>query len=461
MLARKKAKKSHYTDNTLLENKINLLENGIREQIEISKVNEKFGMKFWTESILSDNGEILINYDHELIQESISLQKKIAIETIIIGDTVMYGLVAIEKINEGETIIYASKLSESENDDMYKLELDIRTTTSARYYGNIARFMNHAPSQKSLDNLITFNTVDIEKNVAIANFNPNIININDQNTPILVANRDIDIGEKLYWDYGIEYFSELDICINLFDKSGTIINPENYRWKDQKLQIKFNNITKSACPLNEVLEKNQILVINFFKDGPHFQLAIHPDYIREKLNNNILSSNKYVTIEILEPFPDKIKVLSLDKELPQQVLGYFKENFLGANIEINFAVDLYKLTNDFKTDVNYPHNYDSFINFECDQQLAETIKAKCDEQKIKCSYHNTEIRLSFCDMFIKMPGESISDLINDHNKYKSPSPVSHNNFFKKSPVNNYNSENIHNKDYEFSSQETTNSFKPL
>ncbi len=390
--------------------------------ISVSNACTKFNMDGWCDSILKED-DTLLPIPDAIIQASNSLQRKMAIETVEIDGKYMYGLIALEPIMEGESIIYGSKITSYTPDDMYKLQINSDKITSAKNFGNMARFMNHAPDNETVAQKLRFTSKNTLKNLATANFTGKIIHYNNAEYPILVANRKIKPGERLYWDYSMDYFSSLDCNILLFLKNGTIINPELYTWVNKRLQIKFNNELKDIGNFNRILKGNSIITLPVYTNGLQYNLVIHPDYIRNQLNKNpAINNNYFVNIQIPTRLPKYVKRISIESEINDNIIASLKEEILNIPNDalLDYEILTYRVNDVAEDSIEYaPFKY--FILLPYDKITSQNLHEKCLALNIECFLdQDDKINISYADIFNLVKSATINELTKERNPFLTP-----------------------------------------
>lgn len=140
---------------------------------------------------------------------------------------------------------------------------DIRTSVNAERYGNISRFIQHAPS--SLDEYV------IRGNAKIVTANLFIIDLEygGYSTTCLVANRDIQPKEMLFWDYGKNYWLPCKKAA-LFSIYGELIDPNLYTLNSTKTEssnFKFTLDDNQVKKNSRSDGKNNLSEVGFFSNS--------------------------------------------------------------------------------------------------------------------------------------------------------------------------------------------------
>ncbi|MDF1757271.1 MAG: SET domain-containing protein [Legionellaceae bacterium] len=253
---------------------------------------EKFNMVSWTNALVSTDGEENIPLNHQVhnhIDKSLLAQTKMAIVDISINGSVCQGVIATEVIEPGTTIIYSSQLLDPDlvktrKNDPYMV--DLSTPVSAKDFGNIARFLNHAPSQEIVDTILTFNSPEDKDNLACANFTTEKVITESVEYFVLKANRYIHPGEALLWDYGLDYFLYIDSPLALFNKQGDVIDPSSYRF-DHKMYVKPHKKELSlSCDFYQLMETNSFVLIPSRESKLSCDIMISAEYFRKVIMAN-------------------------------------------------------------------------------------------------------------------------------------------------------------------------------
>lgn len=236
-----------------------------------------------------------INDKASIVQSSLVLCSK---------GTVGYGVFAKNFIPKGSYIgVYGSvlnyfnskeKLNQyCENlDQSYNLGIAVdhhHMLYNAHDRGNITRFINHAPSQETLEQNYIIATA-IKQDIAVENLQCKMSDNGGTGIPCFITKRDILPQEELFWNYGDEYWRNLNKSSLLFNKKGEEIDPGLYQavtvnffvknegvatipseslciFRDNNLGVKFQNITvSSAEELAKKLKSNNCL----FSINPQF-----------------------------------------------------------------------------------------------------------------------------------------------------------------------------------------------
>ncbi|MDI9819279.1 MULTISPECIES: SET domain-containing protein-lysine N-methyltransferase [unclassified Legionella] len=173
------------------------------------------------------NGDSLFEENpilNQLLNQSDDFKKY---ELRYINSLIGCGVYSRKLIREGEAVCvyYGKKSSDPINKRYYfNPEIDVLNLgVDAREYGNIARFVNHAPASDNSDcSLIKANLV-AKRDV-----------LNGIENIVYYALRDIIKGEQLLIDYGVEYFEHMEPF--RFTPDGTLVSVENGALFDSKEQ---------------------------------------------------------------------------------------------------------------------------------------------------------------------------------------------------------------------------------
>lgn len=405
--------------------RIPVIINGSEELLSINQACNFFGLTMWTHSIIpigekkeDPNTNALM---HDDIIESLRLQSKIAIEEINVNGYTMYGLIAIDTISEGESIIYGAKMHTLEDaggttDDDYKIEIGKDSVISAKEFGNMARFMNHAPEAEDATKLLNMTEEDLAT-LATANFTSRQIKAGNLRYSLLTANREIRAGERLYWDYGMEYFRKIAVSIALFDNNGNRLNPDIYTWKDQQLQFDWHGTLKVIEDIEKILKNDGIIECAVGNHTPPYYLNIHPRYIRNILEQTpSLADNYYINI----PSPDLndplVKIFNADDHETMVILeNHLREQIIpnAANRE-QITISIHTFWDLEADNSRFARTKIRFFVVEIpDAEILQQIQNTCDQLGIECHFHehnNQIINISLGDLFTNLPSITLEQL---------------------------------------------------
>ena len=266
------------------------------QTILLSTILERTGMTSWTHSVHSYVKKSTKKKGREphhlatLVAESHRTETKLALTEMPEGLS-GYGVVAIAPIKKGERIIYGSFSLENagtDKDDPYVaaciMDEKLIGLCTAKDYGNMSRFMGHAPSDIRLAEEVGYTSDDIRDNIAIANFELSKIATSDRDYLALRAIRDISPGEMVLWDYGLDHFRILNILPSLFDKhTHTIIELGKYYWKNIDLHIIVGIDISTSVPLMSVIENNNDVWLDADLIKKNYDVYICSNYFSELL----------------------------------------------------------------------------------------------------------------------------------------------------------------------------------
>lgn len=386
---------------------------------------ETFGLTMWTNSIIPFNGdqedpEITALMNNSIV-ESKELQLKMAIEETEMNGHKIYGLMAIDTINQGESIVYGAKqhtFEEASNttDDFYKIVMNQDTIISAKDFGNMARFMNHAPEKDDVSKILRLSKKNMAT-LATANFTSRLIRIGDLEYTVLTALRKINPGERLYWDYGLEYFENLDTSIALFNRQGKQVNPKRYRWLNQRLQFKLNGELVAFDNLEEILKNDGLAEAAVTDHNPPFYISVHARYIRESLEiAPDLADNYYVNIptpDLEHPF---VKIFNVDDQRTNNIMKQYILDELTPE-EVNqqqMKLTLNKYQDLDRSNSPFASTYLSIFEVKVPSPyITLQIKNACELLGIECHINEVDSRIAYiasADIFANIVPMPIEDV---------------------------------------------------
>lgn len=224
------------------------------------------------------------------------------------GESVGYGLFAKKPIKKGQFIcIYAGehfkdpKLAAGEythTAEPARTNLIMQgifpPSINAKGCGNAARFSQHLPSKKELEEQYKTTDPNFLKNVATENIKREFLRDERTGTifPIFVAARDIEAGELLGYDYDGSYWHQTSVTPRNFLKDGTIIDPKllNPVFLDIAIQPfpgceqRFRT-TRSTAQLQELCDRQHYII---FDENPLLMVS---------------SKNIQAALETRNPYP--------------------------------------------------------------------------------------------------------------------------------------------------------------
>lgn len=157
-------------------------------------------------------------------------------------------------------------------------EPDCKFVVTALHRGNITRFLPHLPSEEHLSQWIftkaaTASTI-ATGNIVISSSHSRSIILSSGETvssTVLIAERDIQQGEVLGYDYNRElYWEMLGVTPKLFDKFGNLV-VSGYQSRDVYLTVKFSDGHSLSTPIHRDSlsdeSKSKIIVSSKAIDG--------------------------------------------------------------------------------------------------------------------------------------------------------------------------------------------------
>lgn len=389
-----------------------------------SQACERFGLTLWTDSLIAMNESVenagTRTLMHPEIMKSIAIQKKMAINEISLNGQTIYGLIARQTIKKGESIIYAAQqhtfqYAEDNPTDMYKIKLDDDSLISAQKFGNMARFMNHAPEHEDVLSLLEM-SADVYNSMAKANFCSKKKRIGNLTFVVLTAINDIQPGQGLYWDYSLDYFSKLSCQIALFNKYGGVIPPTNYHWKNKILQVDILGKTygKVELDIDGFLASNAILDFTIDNHTPPFYLSINAAYFREILQANPeLFDNYFVKIPEVDLTHNCVKIFCADSQSTETQLRNYITNELqtvGTAEQINISIARFQDTESL--DVPFSCKIITFYAINGPEEILTSIRNSCEQLNIACFNINATntLYVSSSGIFMYLPSTQLADL---------------------------------------------------
>ncbi len=191
-------------------------------------------------------------------------------------------VVAIKPIPRGSILVYSGLLGPIPAKDPYFAGISREQGYSARRYGNISRFMGHAPGKNNLDTFEFCNQA-LKSNVATANFQGIKLDTTCIQGGIsgLVALRDINPGEPARWDYGSQHFYIMGITPALFTTdSNQIIEYTQYYCASASLSMKvMERIISFPATIKALVEGNSYVFIDTQQSGLDEDVFLDSMYI--------------------------------------------------------------------------------------------------------------------------------------------------------------------------------------
>lgn len=399
------------------------------------------GMKGWINtcyaSMLPKSKKNIL---HEFIHDSVSVQNKMALTPMSNGFE-GYGVVAIEVIPKGSKILYTGTFISQEDAnplDRYiaKIDLSSQYCLSSEEYGNITRFMNHAPHYKEVDKLLQFNSPEVQQTLLTANFYARKVNTSNEPLIVLEALRDIQIGEPLVWDYGMGYFHTLNFSPILFNHLGNVISPELYNWKNPQIYLKINN--RQAIFYNELrpfIENGDIAHLSRIDLDLPYDIFIHSEFLIEKFQENpLISQSAVTTIELpTSPHP-LIKYMRIHPDTSLKQLLYDQLNsILKPSTPIQSIRQIPARYPSVESRIYQKNYWDKFCLPESTFGPLEVLQAKLELEDIPCELHEhpkvgRTLTFRHLDLFKKLasfsPCISISK-VSDHSFLQTSQEASH------------------------------------
>lgn len=302
----------------------------------------RFGMTKWTHAILNSSQKSILGKRSpewtKLLQESINTEQKMALVSMP-APCEGYEAIALERIFQGSILIYSGNaLNESSADDPYLVGSSKREElVSARKSGNISRFISHAPTELSLQNEIAICNDLIVGKIATENFEADCMKISGIKFIILKAKRDIEVGEKVYWDYGLEHFKALDFITPLLFNKDTkdVIPPQDYYWKN--LTIIFYNPNNLDTPYGAIRNVRDIIASDAVAslELKKYTLFLHARYLLEILQAQpvIRANGLYIKVPLPTKSHPYLKALEDGASTTLDIaFDEAKKRFFGKNV---------------------------------------------------------------------------------------------------------------------------------
>lgn len=209
------------------------------------------------------------------------------------NEQVGYGVFASKNIPENVYIAtYTGLLQPSADKGIYPYGVGIDNPTTGKrlgildavLYRNIGAFFQHVPEQSS------DYTLKDNKNMSFATQNINILSFAYQGYPVLLykTTREINKGEELGWDYGVQYWMNSSSIPSLFTPQGETLPSTSYC--ATKLTVVLET-EKGRLTIEEPLaDLERLFLVN---DGllkiqaePHEILAVTQDDFMQEYNKN-------------------------------------------------------------------------------------------------------------------------------------------------------------------------------
>lgn len=173
------------------------------------------------------DGDALYKTDEKLMKLIEQGDDFEALELRYINHFIGFGVFARQDLSKGACITFyygMKKLKPQKMNYFFHPKLDsLNMGIDAREFGNIARFINHAPDSE--DSPSSFST---------ANLITKSYNIFGIEVMALFALRDIKKGEQLLFDYSRKYFDQMELF--KFKPAGNLVNSNNERLADNREQ---------------------------------------------------------------------------------------------------------------------------------------------------------------------------------------------------------------------------------
>ncbi len=151
---------------------------------------------------------------------------------------------------------------------------------SAKAFANIARYFQHAPTDKELATY--YHILKPQKSpIATENIESEYTHVDGVPALIFRAKSKILSGQALVFSYGPYYFSEFDLIPLLCRRNGTLLDESHYRYRGINLILRIENNAIKRCVtwddlLNFCKEKSPFELINPL--NPQNKLQIDRDY---------------------------------------------------------------------------------------------------------------------------------------------------------------------------------------
>ncbi|KTC70220.1 hypothetical protein Lbir_1803 [Legionella birminghamensis] len=242
-------------------------------QVDSDVLAKEIGMKAWTNGLVFTKQTELLTYP--VIENAVPHYDNAAMSTLLskidsnskklclspMGASGL-GVCALEVIEPGEpVIVYAgsvkpvvpgSKIPASKSEyelDFDNLDGETYAMIQAKNYGNLARFMQHAPrtttppyADHGSISLDDYHFLDIDRDiVAVANLQLQMLYHRGQLIYYFIAKERILPGHIVVWDYNIHYWRTKETPPELFTKYGELIDRKTYRPRSFSVRINFDN----------------------------------------------------------------------------------------------------------------------------------------------------------------------------------------------------------------------------
>lgn len=287
--------------------------------LSIEETLSLLGMTAWVEEPLPPVGETwspalksaLASYQ----KKSLRTQEKLAIVHMPAPLEAQFEMMAVKPIRKGEIILYTGDYHrEVAQFDPYAYGEKTWLVT-AKNRGNLARLLAHAPTREYRDQQMVFDSEEIKDKIATANFTGGALEIAGRTIYCLIAAQDIEPGQRLYWDYGKNYFYGLRQAPLLFDKAtGQVIPDSHYDYVDPT--IYFGDKAKmgqtspaSLAQLHNLIERDAYFTISLRT----YDLYCHASYLAQLLER-YPSLTKKPFAEMPIPYEAQIGLKRLPKE---------------------------------------------------------------------------------------------------------------------------------------------------
>lgn len=243
---------------------------------------------FWLDTVSPTWGAIAASNLQRLIDQSFAMGQKMAITDM--PDGLGYEVVAIDAIARGAQILYCGELLQQAPDNDYYL-LTLPPTgayryVSARQISNITRLFAHASSEANLQKNVAFHEATTQSQVALPNFALKVIALAGFHFSVLTAMRDIQAGDRLRWDYGLQHFIGAGITPVLFDQNThQPMDPAGYHWRSTAVSFVCENgqCVKQDSSIQEIIAQDGYCVIPGSRSEKPYDTYINAQFFKDLL----------------------------------------------------------------------------------------------------------------------------------------------------------------------------------
>lgn len=256
-----------------------------------------------------------------LIDQSFAMGQKMVITDMPAG--LGYEVVAIDVIPRGAQILYCGELLQQASDnDYYLLTLPpagVYRYVSARRMSNITRLFAHASSEANLQKNVIFHEATTQAQVALPNFALKVITLAGCHFSVLTATRDIQVGDRLRWDYGLKHFIGAGITPLLFEQNThQPMDPAGYHWRFTAVSFVCANgqCVKQNYSIQEIIAQDVYCVIPGHRSQKPYDIYINAQFFKDLLTRE----------------PTLVHRLMLELPLPMDEHPYIKRFAAGRKL---------------------------------------------------------------------------------------------------------------------------------